>query len=89
MDCHLLIFLPCFLKLEAIDYKRSVANYELQKMNNQIAYLQANMSQLSAACDIKRNEIAYLNFGIQALEGHINNRLNDDNQQQQQKIGNK
>jgi hypothetical protein len=38
------------------------------------------MSQLSAACDSKRNEFAYLQIGIQALEGHID-RFNGDSQQ--------
>jgi hypothetical protein len=38
------------------------------------------MSQLSAACNDKRNEFAYLQFGVQALEGHID-RFNDASQQ--------
>ena len=55
-----------------------MAKYELQKMNNQIVYLHRNISQLSADCE--RNEIDYLNFGVQALEVHIHS-LNGNNQQ--------
>jgi hypothetical protein len=37
-------------------------------INDQITYLHANVFRLYAACNVKRKEIAYLNFGVQALE---------------------
>jgi hypothetical protein len=52
-------------------------------MNNQIILLRRSMYQLSATCNNKRNEIAYLQNQIQVLEGHING-LENRNQQQQQ-----
>ena len=51
-------------ELEAIDYKKTMAKYELQNINNQIAILNRDIYN-------KRNEIAYLHFGAQELEGYI------------------
>ena len=53
-------------------------------MNNQISILRRTMYQLSATCNSKRNEIAYLKNQIQVLEGHINGIKNRNQQQQQQ-----
>jgi predicted nucleic acid-binding Zn-ribbon protein len=47
-------------ELEAIDYKKTMAKYELDDMNNQITYL----NKISFS---KRNEIAYLKIGGQEL----------------------
>jgi hypothetical protein len=52
-------------------------------MNNQIILLRRSIYQLSATCNNKRNEIAYLQNQIQVLRSHING-LNNCNQQQQQ-----
>jgi hypothetical protein len=41
-----------------------MAKYQLDNMNNQITYL--NKISIS-----KRNEIAYLQIGVQELEGYI------------------
>jgi predicted nucleic acid-binding Zn-ribbon protein len=49
-------------ELESIDYKKTMAKYELDDMNNQIIYL----NKISFS---KRNEIAYLKIGGQELEG--------------------
>jgi hypothetical protein len=51
-------------------------------MNNQITYLRKIISQLSATCNNKRNEMAYLQFGVQELEGYIHG-LNNQSQQQE------
>jgi predicted nucleic acid-binding Zn-ribbon protein len=48
-------------ELEAIEYKKTMAKYELDDMNNQITYL----NKISFS---KRNEIAYLKIGGQELE---------------------
>ena len=53
------------------DYKKIMSKYELDTINNQITYLRTILYQLSAACNDKRNEFAYLHFGVQALEGYI------------------
>jgi hypothetical protein len=50
-------------ELEAIDYKKTMAKYQLNNMNNQITYL----NKISYS---KRNEIAYLKIGLQELEGY-------------------
>jgi hypothetical protein len=55
-------------ELEVIDYNKAMAKHELQNMNNQIIYLRTNLYQLSAACNDKRNEFAYLYLGVQQLE---------------------
>jgi predicted nucleic acid-binding Zn-ribbon protein len=60
--------------LEAIDYKKTMAKYELQNINNQIAILNRDIH-------IKKNEIAYLQVGAQALEGYLRG-LRNHNQQQ-------
>ena len=60
-----------------------MSKHELDNMNNQIMLLRRNMYQLSATCNNKRNEIAYLQNQIQALRSQING-LNNRNQQQQQ-----
>ena len=62
-------------ELEAIDYKETMAKYQLDDMNNQITYL----NRISYS---KRNEIAYLKIGVQELEGYVHG-LNNHNQQQQ------
>ena len=51
-------------ELEAIDYKKAIAKYQLDDMNNQIIYL----NRISYS---KRNEIAYLKIGVQELEGYV------------------
>jgi uncharacterized coiled-coil DUF342 family protein len=63
-----------------------MSKHELDNMNNQITFLRRGMYQLSTTCNNKRNEIAYLQNQIQALQSHINE-LNC-NQQQQQEIEN-
>jgi hypothetical protein len=50
-----------------------MAKYQLDNMNNQITYL----NKISYN---KRNEIAYLHFGAQELEGYVHG-LKDHNQQ--------
>jgi peptidoglycan hydrolase CwlO-like protein len=62
--------------LEAIDYKKTMAKYQLDDMNNKIAYLNKIVYN-------KRNEIAYLQIGVQELEGYIHG-LENHNQQQQE-----
>ena len=47
-------------ELEVIEYKRVMSKHELDNMNNQIILLRRSMYQLSATCNNKRNEIAYL-----------------------------
>lgn len=61
-----------------------MAKHALEDMNNQIT-IHVELYQLSATCNNKRNEFAYLQFGIQVLEEHVNG-LN--NQRQQQEIEN-
>src|SRR6188472_2883706 len=61
-------------ELEAIDYKKTMAKYQLDDMNNQITYL----NRISYS---KRNEIAYLKIGVQELEGYVHG-LENHNQQQ-------
>jgi hypothetical protein len=67
-------------ELEAIDYKKTMAKYQLDDMNNQIIYL----NKISYS---KRNEIAYLKIGVQELEGYVHG-LQNHNQKQQHKIKN-
>jgi hypothetical protein len=45
-------------ELESIDYKKTMAKFELQNINNQGAILNRDIYN-------KRNEIAYLHFGAQ------------------------
>ena len=51
-------------------------------MNNQVSILRRTMYQLSTTCNSKRNETAYLQAQIQALEGYVT-RIKSDGQQQQ------
>jgi peptidoglycan hydrolase CwlO-like protein len=62
-------------ELEAIDYKKAMAKHELESMNNQITILSRDIYN-------KSNDLVYLNYGIQVLQGHIH-RLENDSQQQQ------
>ena len=62
-------------ELEANDYKKTMAKYQLDDMNNQITYL----NRISFN---KRNEIAYLKIGVQELEGYVHG-LESNGQQQQ------
>ncbi len=64
-------------ELEAIDYKKTMAKYELQNINNQITYL----NRISYN---KRNEIACLNIGAQELEGYRSELKNHSQQQEVQ-----
>ena len=57
-----------------------MSKHELDNMNNQIILLRRSMYQLSATCNNKRNEIAYLQNQIQVLEEYVC-RLNNDCQQ--------
>jgi DNA-binding CsgD family transcriptional regulator len=66
-------------ELEAIDYKKTIAKYQLDDMNNQITYL----NKISYN---KRNEIAYLKIGVQEVEGYVRGLKNHN--QQQHKIQN-
>ena len=59
-------------EVEAVDYKKTMAKYALEDMNNQIICLHRTISQLSTTCNNKRNEMAYLQFGVQVLEEHVN-----------------
>jgi hypothetical protein len=70
-------------EVEAIDYKKTMAKHALEDMNNQITILRRTISQLSTVCNNKRNEFAYLQFGVQVLEEHVNG-LNNQNQQQEE-----
>src|SRR5919202_5693533 len=63
-------------EIEAIDYKKTMAEYQLDDMNNQITYL----NKISFN---KRNDIAYLQIGVQELEGYVHG-LENHNQQQQE-----
>jgi hypothetical protein len=63
-------------EIEAIDYKKTMAKYQLDDMNNQITYL----NKISYN---KRNEIAYLKIGAQELEEYVHG-LENRNQQQQE-----
>jgi hypothetical protein len=67
--------------LEVIDYKKAIAKYQLDDMNNQIIYL----NKISYS---KRNEIAYLQIGAQELEGYVRGLKNHNQQQQEHKIQN-
>lgn len=75
-------------ELEVIEYKRVMSKHELDNMNNQIILLRRSIYQLSATCNNKRNEIAYLQNQIQVLRSHINGLNNCNQQQQQQEIQN-
>ena len=59
-------------ELESIDYKKTMVKYQLDDMNNQITYL--NKISLN-----KRNEIAYLQIGVQELEEYVHGLENHNN----------
>ena len=54
-------------EVQVIDHQKVVSKAELDNMNNQISILRKTMYQLSATCNDKRNEIAYLQNQIQVL----------------------
>ncbi|HET7285622.1 MAG TPA: hypothetical protein VFI70_13140 [Nitrososphaeraceae archaeon] len=58
-------------EVQVIDHQNVVSKAELVNMNNQISILRRTMYQLSATCNSKRNEIAYLKNQIQVLEGFV------------------
>ena len=70
-------------ELQVIDHQKVVSKSELHNMNNQVSILHNTIYQLSATCNDKRNEIAYLKNQIQVLRGQING-LNSHNQQQEE-----
>jgi cell division protein FtsB len=59
-------------EVQVIDHQKVVSKAELHNLNNQISILRRTMYQLSATCNSKRNEIAYLKNRIQVLRGQIN-----------------
>jgi hypothetical protein len=61
-----------------------MAKHALEEMNNQIICLHRTISQLSTTYIKKRNEIAYLQFGIQELEGYVHGLENHSQQQEVQ-----
>ena len=69
-------------EVQVIDHQKIVSKAELDNMNNQISILRRTMYQLSTTCNSKRNETAYLQAQIQALEGYVT-RIKSDGQQQQ------
>ena len=70
-------------EVQIIDHQKVVSKAELDNMNNQVSILRRTIYQLSATCNGKRNEIAYLKNQIQVLEEYVNG-LNSRNQQQQE-----
>jgi hypothetical protein len=64
-------------ELEVIEYKRVMSKHELDNMNNQIILLRRSVYQLSATCNNKRNEIAYLQNQIQVLGEYVCRLKND------------
>ena len=68
-------------QLEAIDFKKAMAKHQLDDINNQITYL----NKISYN---KRNEIAYLQIGVQELEGYVHGLENHNQQQHQQEVQN-
>ena len=56
-----------------------MSKHELDSMNNHIIH---KLVSIICTCNNKRNEIAYLQFGIQELEGYIHG-LNNQSQQQE------
>jgi Mor family transcriptional regulator len=66
-------------EVEIIDERKVMSKHELDKMNNHITYLQRNLYQLSADCNYKSNEFAYLQCGVRVLEGQVN-RLNSQHE---------
>ena len=74
-------------ELEFIDHQKVMSKAELDNMNNQVSILHNTIYQLSATCNSKRNEIAYLKNQIQVLEGYVNG-LKKNRSQQQEEIQN-
>ena len=70
-------------EVQVIDHQKVMSKAELDNMNNQVSILHTTMYQLSATCNDRRNEIAYLQAQVQVLRGQING-LNSRNQQQQE-----
>ncbi|HZC20219.1 MAG TPA: hypothetical protein VE223_01100 [Nitrososphaeraceae archaeon] len=62
------------LNSQAIDYKKTMARYELQNINNPIAILNRDIYN-------KRNEVAYLRFEVQELEEYLRGPKNHIQQQ--------
>ncbi|HET7284822.1 MAG TPA: hypothetical protein VFI70_09060 [Nitrososphaeraceae archaeon] len=58
-------------EVQVIDHQKLVSKAELDNTNNQISILHRTMYQLSATCNDRRNEIAYLKNQVQALEGYV------------------
>ena len=71
-------------EVQVIDHQKVVSKVELDNTNNQISILHNTIYQLSATCNSKRNEIAYLKNQIQVLEEYVNGLKNRNQQQQQQ-----
>jgi hypothetical protein len=67
-------------ELEVIDHKKVVSRHELEDISNRITYLHRILFQVCAACDSKRNEFAYLHFGVQQLEGQLYGLKNSDSE---------
>ena len=55
-------------EVQVIDHQKVVSKAELDNMNNQVSILRRTMYQLSATCNDKRNEIAYLKNQIQVAQ---------------------
>ena len=64
-------------EVQVIDHQKVVSKAELDNMNNQISILRRTMYQLSATCNDKGNEIAYLQNEIQQLEGYFSGLKNN------------
>jgi chromosome segregation ATPase len=69
-------------EVQVIDHQKVVSKAQLDNMNNQISILHNTIYQLSITCDDKRNEIAYLQNQIQALEGYVHGLENHYQQQE-------
>ena len=67
-------------EVQVIDHQKVVSKAQLDNMNNQVSILHNTIYQLSATCNDKRNEIAYLKNQIQVLEGYVDG-LKSRNQQ--------
>ena len=58
-------------KVQVIDHQKVVSKAELDNMNNQVSILHRTIYHLSATCNNKRNEIAYLKNQRQVIEGYV------------------
>ena len=54
-------------EVQVIDHQKVVSKAELYNMNNQVSILRRTIYQLSATCNNKRNEIAYLKNQSQVI----------------------